>query len=120
MQAIRSYLSLVLIAIVSNTFAQAIPIRKTNFDNDWKFAFGNASDPTKDFNYSLATIFSKSGNAPGTPANVPFNDTPWRKLNLPHDWVVELPFVNAHPVAMLQAMVINREVGGLFPETSID
>ena len=29
-----------------------------NFDNDWKFQFGHAANPEKDFNYSIATIFS--------------------------------------------------------------
>ena len=79
----------------TNAFSQSLPLRKINFDNDWKFAFGNANDPAKDFNYSVTTIFSKSGYAPGTPADAHFYDSAWRKLNLPHDWVVELPFANS-------------------------
>jgi len=31
------------------------------------------------------------------PANVEFSDASWRRVNLPHDWAVELPFDrNAH------------------------
>ena len=39
---------------------------KINFDDNWKFHFGHAANPGKDFNYSIATIFSKSGGAYGT------------------------------------------------------
>lgn len=91
--------------------------QRINFDNDWKFAFGNASDPAKDFNYSIATIFAKTGAAQRTAIDPRFKDSAWRTLDLPHDWAVELPFVNVN----------NRDVeshgykpvGGLFPETSI-
>ena len=70
------------------------PRKKISFDDNWKFHLGNAADPSKDFNYSIANIFSKSGNAAGTAIDPRFNDNSWRTLNLPHDWVVELPFVN--------------------------
>jgi beta-galactosidase len=38
--------------------------KKIDFDEGWKFHFGHAADPAKDFNYGLTTIFSKTGNAP--------------------------------------------------------
>ncbi|HEY2726550.1 MAG TPA: hypothetical protein VGI61_05225, partial [Parafilimonas sp.] len=95
MQAIKFFLLLILIISTANTFSQSLPARKTNFDNNWKFAFGSANNPAKDFNYSVTTIFAKSGVAPGTPADVSFHDDAWRSLNLPHDWVVELPFANS-------------------------
>ncbi len=62
------------------------------FDNDWKFHLGNAIDFTKDFNYGLTNIFSKAGEAGNTAFNPKFNDADWQKIQLPHDWVVELPF----------------------------
>ena len=74
--------------------AQNSPRKQINIDENWKFHFGNASDPLKDFNYSIATIFSKSGGAWGTAIEPRFNDSSWRTLNLPHDWAVELPFAN--------------------------
>src|SRR5258707_406122 len=54
---------------------------KINFDDNWRFAFGNANDPSKDFNYSLVTIFSKTGVAPRTAIDPKFNDSAWRALN---------------------------------------
>ena len=91
--------------------------QKINFDNDWKFHFGHAANPEKDFNYSIATIFSKSGGAARTAIEPRFKDSTWRSLDLPHDWAVELPFtyvdnfdVESHGY---------KPVGGLFPETSI-
>lgn len=91
--------------------------RHLNFDNDWKFHFGNASDPLKDFNYSIATIFSKTGKAEGTAIDNKFNDSSWRTLDVPHDWVVELPFVNSSNGDVMAHGY--KPVGGLFPETSI-
>jgi len=65
--------------------------KKINLDENWKFHFGHAANAEKDFRYSIATIFSKSGGAQGTAIDPRFNDAEWRSLNLPHDWVVELP-----------------------------
>ena len=91
--------------------------KKINIDDNWKFHLGNAADPAKDFNYSTATIFSKSGNAQGTAFDPRFNDNSWRTLNLPHDWAVELPFVNVKNSDVESHGY--KPVGGLFPETSI-
>jgi len=96
-----------------NTFSN----RHRNFDDNWKFHLGDASNPLKDFNYSIANIFSKTGNAYGSAIDDKFNDTSWRSLNLPHDWVVELPFVNSPNNDVLSHGY--KPVGGLFPETSI-
>lgn len=88
-----------------------------NLDADWKFHFGHAADATKDFNYSIANIFSKSGAATTTCIDPKFNDSGWRKLDLPHDWAVELPFVNVDNFDVESHGF--KPVGGLFPETSI-
>ncbi len=117
MQASKFYFLLMLILVSANIFSQQLPARKTSFDNDWKFAFGDANNPAKNFNYSISTIFSKSGNAPYTAINPKFQDTAWRKLNLPHDWVVELPFANVKNDDVESHGY--KPVGGLFPETSI-
>jgi beta-galactosidase len=101
-----------------NCIAQnIITNRHINFDEDWKFHFGNAGDPSKDFNYSVANIFSKTGKAEGSAIDNKFNDTSWRSLNLPHDWVVELPFVNSPNFDVMAHGY--KPVGGLFPETSV-
>ncbi|HKB44056.1 MAG TPA: beta galactosidase jelly roll domain-containing protein, partial [Chitinophagaceae bacterium] len=91
--------------------------KKINFDEGWKFHFGHAADPAKDFNYSLVTIFSKTGAARGTAIDSRFNDSTWRNLDLPHDWAVELPFVNVNNFDVMAHGY--KPVGGLFPETSI-
>ena len=108
----------ILAALTVFTLFNASAQRKQiNIDENWKFAFGHASNPEKDFNYSIKTIFSKSGGAFGTAIDPRFNDSSWRTLNLPHDWAVELPFayvdnfdVESHGY---------KPVGGLFPATSV-
>ncbi len=101
----------------SNLVVEAQQRKKINFDDDWKFAFGNANDPAKDFNYSIATIFSKTGAVQKTAIDPKFNDSSWRKLSLPHDWAVELPFANS-PSFDVQSHGY-KPVGGDYPETSI-
>jgi beta-galactosidase len=61
-------------------------------DSGWRFALGHAADQHKDFNYSTVTFFfGKAGYGDG-PASPKFDDRAWRKVDLPHDWAVELPF----------------------------
>ncbi|MEI9809541.1 MAG: beta-galactosidase GalA [Bacteroidota bacterium] len=114
----RFFICLSIICCSIHSFGQSNSQRqRISFDDNWKFHFGHAANPEKDFNYSIATIFSKSGGAYGTAIDPRFKDSAWRSLSLPHDWAVELPFVNVN----------NRDVeshgfkpvGGLFPETSI-
>lgn len=100
--------------LVISSYAQR---QKINFDNDWKFQFGHAANAEKDFNYSIATIFSKSGGAANTAIDPKFNDSKWRTLNVPHDWAVELPFVYKDNFDLMAHGY--KPVGGLFPETSI-
>jgi len=88
-----------------------------NFDDNWKFAFGHSANPEKDFNYGLRTVFSKSGGGAGTALDPNFKDSGWRSLNLPHDWAVELPFVNVSSFEVESHGY--KPVGGMFPETSI-
>ncbi len=114
---LRKLLISVLILNIFYSIARSQERAKLNFDEDWKFHLGNASDPTKDFGYGIQTIFSKSGNGESTVVNPRFNDSAWRTVNLPHDWVVELPFVNSPNFDVMAHGY--KPVGGLFPETSI-
>ncbi|MBL7720696.1 MAG: glycosyl hydrolase 53 family protein [Chitinophagaceae bacterium] len=100
--------------IAINTTAQR---QQMNFDNGWKFHFGHAANPEKDFNYSVVNIFSKSGAAVNTAIDPKFNDSKWRALDMPHDWAVELPFVYKDNFDVMSHGY--KPVGGLFPETSI-
>ncbi|MGB8191439.1 MAG: beta-galactosidase GalA [Chitinophagaceae bacterium] len=88
-----------------------------NFDEGWKFHFGHAADPTKDFNYGITAIFAKSGKTDNTALAIKFKDSSWRTLDLPHDWAVELPFANSPNFDVMSHGY--KPVGGLFPETSI-
>ncbi|MDQ2753080.1 MAG: DUF4982 domain-containing protein [Bacteroidota bacterium] len=86
-------------------------------DEDWKFHLGNAADPAKDFDYSIDNIFSKTGGGGSTPAKRHFKDSGWQTVNLPHDWVVSLPFQNSKN-GDVEAHGY-KPVGGLFPDNSI-
>jgi len=98
--------------------AQKTIIReRMNFDEDWRFALGSASSAAKDFNYGIANLFSKTGKAEDCAVSNKFNDSSWRKLVLPHDWAVELPFVLSNNFEVVSHGF--KPVGGLYPETSI-
>src|SRR5579885_1953625 len=62
-------------------------------DFGWRFHLGNAADMTKDFGFGGGQTFAKAGTGPG-PIQPNFNDSAWRKINVPHDWVVEEDFVH--------------------------
>jgi beta-galactosidase len=90
---------------------------KRSLDEDWKFHFGHATNPEKDFDYSKTALFHKSNVFATTIVNPKFIDTAWAKINVPHDWVVGLPFVNSPQVEMDSHGY--KPVGGSYPETSI-
>src|SRR5579883_3509498 len=60
-------------------------------DFGWRFHFGHAEDPARDFNFR--GNFSKTGNF-GPVSTLLFDDNDWKAIDLPHDWAVELPFQN--------------------------
>jgi beta-galactosidase len=91
--------------------------KKIDFDDDWKFALGHAADATKDFNYSIANIFAKSGKAEKTAIEPKFDDKAWSDVTLPHDWVVALPFENSPNFDVMAHGY--KPVGGLYPQNSI-
>ena len=94
-----------------------MPQRHVSFDEGWKFHFGDAGDPEKDFHYGVGPVYVKSGRAEGTAIAANFDDRDWRALSLPHDWAVELPFVNSSdPNVMSHGY---KPVGGHYPATSV-
>jgi beta-galactosidase len=84
-------------------------------DFDWRFAFGHPYDTKKDFNNGTGyfSYFAKTGYGDGA-ASPGFDDRTWRKLNLPHDWAVELSF---SPEASLSHGF--KAIGRKFPESSV-
>lgn len=86
-------------------------------DFGWRFALGNACDPEKDFGYGKLRregTFAKAGRVDG-PAQPKFDDSAWRTVDLPHDWAVELPFVN-DPILVEHG---GKPLGREYPETSV-
>jgi beta-galactosidase len=91
--------------------------KKINFDEGWKFHFGNSADPDKDFDYGNKLIHHKSNVSETTIISPKFVDTAWTKINVPHDWVVELPFAKSGTHEMDSHGY--KPVGGIYPQNSI-
>lgn len=100
------------------TGCMAQSIRETHlFDSDWRFAFGNASDPKKDFGcgteyFNYLTKASSIHNE--GPYSAKFDDSAWEPVRLPHDWATTLPYAQeaSHSHGY-------HTVGWKYPETSV-
>lgn len=72
------------------------PRERILINNDWKFSLGHAGDISKDFSYGTEyfTYQTKilSSNGKNSPVSQGFDDSGWRTVSLPHDWVVDLPY----------------------------
>ncbi|MEI6185475.1 MAG: sugar-binding domain-containing protein, partial [Bacteroidota bacterium] len=119
MKRIYCLLPIMIFLVMVNvcTAQKTIARERINFNENWRFALGNASSAAKDFNYGIANLFSKTGKAEDCAVSNKFNDSSWRKLDLPHDWAVELPFVQSNNFEVVSHGF--KPVGGLYPETSI-
>jgi beta-galactosidase len=77
----------------AEAIAAVAPREHLLFDFGWKFLFGNGDDPARDLNFGFSqSDFAKTGDFDFAKAK--FDDSKWRTLNLPHDWAVELPFID--------------------------
>ena len=86
-------------------------------DEGWKFTFGNASDPVKDFGcgteyFNYLTKASSIHNE--GPYSMKFDDAAWQEVRIPHDWVTTLPYA---PEASHSHGY--KTVGYKYPETSV-
>lgn len=102
----------------ANVFSQnktAVPREHLLMDADWRFAFGHPFDTKKDFNTGTGyfSYLAKAAYGDGAAA-AGFDDRLWRKLNLPHDWAVELPFDSTASKSHGY-----KAIGRNFPETSV-
>ena len=86
-------------------------------DESWQFAFGDASSPAKDFgcgteyfNY-LTKAASIHNEGPYSPK---FDASDWKSVDLPHDWVVDLPYA-----AEASHSHGYKTVGHKYPQTSV-
>ena len=101
-------------AVSPGALAAVAPREKLLFDFGWKFIFGNGNDPSKDLGFGYGQgDFAKTGEFEFAKAK--FDDSKWRPLNLPHDWAVELPFVNDDE----QRSHGFKPLGRRYPESSI-
>jgi beta-galactosidase len=79
----------ILVASTLPARAAESPRERLLLDFGWKFHLGD--------DWGLSERLDKAGVNPG-PAGRTFGDSNWRTVNLPHDWVPELPFdANANP-----------------------
>jgi beta-galactosidase len=85
-------------------------------DFGWRFHFGNSNDAAKDFGFGggQSGNFQKTGNFIAA-SSLAFDDGDWRAVDLPHDWAVELPFVNDPALTSKGFYPLGRN----YPETSV-
>ncbi len=88
-----------------------------SLDRGWKFAFGNAADPAKDFGcgteyFNYLTKANSIHNA--GPYSMKFDDSGWKRVDVPHDFVVDLPYA-----AEASHSHGYKTVGWKYPETSV-
>ena len=88
---------------------------RSSMDFGWRFALGHATDTKKDFDHASGyfSYFAKAGYGDGAAA-ADFDDRAWRKLDVPHDWCVELPFDSSSGYSHGY-----KAIGRKFPENSI-
>ena len=111
-------LSLAITAVGWTVPASAQTGRETILlDDGWRFALGHAADPAKDFDFGAAHSYA-SVDGWGGAIRPNFDDSTWRAVDLPHDWAVELPFVQA-PFTLRLMDHGFKPLGRVFPQTSI-
>ena len=106
------------VAALGEGFAPALaavtPRERLLFDFGWRFQFGHASDPERDLGFGARQEdFAKAGEFRF--AKLGYDDGKWRRLNLPHDWAVELPFVWDEGLKSHGFKPLGRK----YPETSV-
>ena len=105
-------------AVVATSAVNAGNLRECiRLDEGWKFAFGHAGDPQRDFgcgteyfNYlTKANSIHNQG-----PYSAKFDDSGWQSVRVPHDWAATLPYdqKGSHSHGY-------KTVGYRYPETSV-
>jgi beta-galactosidase len=92
------------------------PRERLLLDSGWRFSLGHAEDPARDFGYGggKGETFAKSGFL-FPPANIKYDDSAWKKVDLPHDWAVDLPFVDDQDLYSHGCKPLGRK----YPATSV-
>ena len=105
--------------ILALVLLTAIPAaaQTTLLKDGWRFAFGNAADPAKDFGCGTDyfNYLTKANSIHNTgPYSLKFDDSAWQEVSVPHDWVTTLPYA---PEASHSHGY--KTVGWKYPETSV-
>ena len=92
---LRNTIAFIIIFIIALSYSYSLESKEIRkripFDDNWKFAFGHAKEPSKDFDYAYYHYYKAKADE-GKFSTVSFNDDEWKKVTLPHDWAVTLPF----------------------------
>ena len=105
-----------IILLAAAALAADLPRERLLMDPNWRFALGHATDVAKDFDpHSTGgfSYFAKTGFGAGASGSK-FDDSGWRKVTLPHDWAVELPFSEKG-----SGSHGSKAIGVNFPENSV-
>jgi beta-galactosidase len=98
--------------------ADAAPRERLLLDFGWRFHLGHANDLTQDFGFGHGgnqdSEYGKSGEL-FRPSDGKFDDSSWAAVDLPHDWAVELPYVQADELNDFG----DHPLGRNYPATSI-
>ena len=113
----KKYLFILLLSLAATALQGQDMRERQNFDSDWQFAFGDASDPAKDFGCGTEyfNYFTKAASIHNEgPYVMKFDASAWKTVDLPHDWVVDLPFAEeaSHSHGY-------KQVGYEYPKTSV-
>jgi beta-galactosidase len=108
---LKNLLALTVTSSLAQSAAWPAERERLSLDAGWRFAFESATN--LDYATSFFSYLAKTGNGVG-PAGPDFDDRGWRKLDLPHDWAVEVPFDarGSHSHGY-------KAIGKNFPETSV-
>ena len=113
----RNTLAILTCLLITVASGAQVSRERINFDRGWQFAFGDASSPAKDFgcgteyfNYltKAASIHNEG------PYSMKFDASGWAEVDVPHDWVVDLPYAEdaSHSHGY-------KTVGYKYPQTSV-
>lgn len=111
-----------LLAVMLPFFALTLyaqPRQHQLIDDGWHFAFGHAADPARDFGcgteyFNYLTKANSIHNEGPYAMKFKEDSTRWTRVDLPHDWAVQLPFARgaSHSHGY-------KTVGWKYPETSV-
>ncbi len=113
----RKIIASILCLLAVTAICAQTPLEHINFDDNWQFSFGNASDPAKDFGCGTEyfNYLTKAASIHNEVTYVmKFDASGWKTVDLPHDWVVDLGFAKeaSHSHGY-------KQVGYKYPETSV-